>query len=93
MADREAAFRHWLDHVIGRAGCDDPAAARAHLMELDADGTCPRPAFLAAARERLGLPLPLAEYRAVTLAGFPRLRPEPERRLTALRRDGWPSPS
>jgi HAD superfamily hydrolase (TIGR01509 family) len=83
VADREAAFRHWLDHV--RA----PAAARAELIELDADGTCPRPVFLQAASERLGLPLSLAEYRAVTLAGFPRLRPEIERKLAELRRDGW----
>lgn len=93
MADREAAFGHWLDHVLARASCADPAAARAELIELDADGATPRLVFLEAARERLGLAETaerlLAEYRAVTLAGFPRLRPEIERALAGLRRDGW----
>jgi HAD superfamily hydrolase (TIGR01509 family) len=84
VADRDAAFGHWLDH----AGCHDPAL-RAELIALDADGTCPRPAFLRAAGERLGRSLSLGEYRAVTLAGFPRLRPEVEARLSGLRRDGW----
>jgi putative hydrolase of the HAD superfamily len=75
--------------VAGR--CD--TAVREELVALDADGRTPRPVFLAAARERLGLSQPveqlLAEYRAVTLAGFPRLRPEIDRGLQRLRRAGW----
>jgi FMN phosphatase YigB (HAD superfamily) len=41
VADRETAFRHWLDHVVERAECDDPAAARAHLAVAAAGS--PRP--------------------------------------------------
>lgn len=93
MADREAAFGHWLDHVLVRASGDDPSAVRARLIELDADGTTPRPAFLRAARDLLGDPTPvdrlLIEYRAITLAAFPRLAPSIARKLASLRQGGW----
>src|SRR5262249_46977878 len=85
LADRDAAFHVWLDDRLTEWAPVDGAAARAFVVEQDADGFRPRTDFLAAVRERLGLAEPvealLADYRRLTLAGFPALDPQLRARL------------
>jgi putative hydrolase of the HAD superfamily len=92
VADRDAALRHWMAAILpGAPG--DVGQARAFLVAQDADGFRPREEFLTAVRERFGLTATvdqlLADYRAVTLAGFPAISAGVRDRLDAMRRDGW----
>jgi putative hydrolase of the HAD superfamily len=92
VADRDAAFRHWMAAMLPAAP-GDVGQARAFLVAQDADGFRPRGEFLTAVRESFGLTATvdqlLADYRAVTLAGFPAISAGVRDRLDAMRRDGW----
>ena len=67
--------------------------ARALVVAADRDGVRPRLDFLAVVRDRLSLTASidelLDEYRALTLAGFPPVKPDVARELTDLRDAGW----
>ena len=92
VADRAAAFEHWLGHVLA-AWAPDDAEARAFLVDADADGFRPRLEFLAMARERLALSPSadelLSDYRRITLEGFPPIEAAVRQRLASLRAHGW----
>jgi putative hydrolase of the HAD superfamily len=74
VADRDAAFQHWLQESLSVWAPGDDAA-RTFLIECDDDGLRPGKEFFHAVRERFGL-LPsvdvlLEDYRRLTLDGFP----------------------
>lgn len=92
LADRAAAFEHWAGTQLNRwAPTDDGAIAFLH--EQDCDGFAPREAFLASVRDRFELVDSveelLADYRRITLEGFPPLDEDVAEQLRSLRADGW----
>jgi len=92
LADRAAAFEHWAETQLNRwAPTDD--GAMAFLHEQDCDGFAPREAFLASVRDRFELvdrvEELLADYRRITLEGFPALDEDVAERLRSFRAAGW----
>ena len=92
LADRDAAFRHWMQSTLAAWDRHDETD-RVFLEREDADGTRPRREFLAAVRDRFGRGEPvevlLEDYRRLTLEGFPPMNAGAKQRLEAMRNDGW----
>lgn len=92
VADRAAAFDHWVESRLSQWAPADPDA-RAFVDEQDNDGFTDRLQFLAAVRERFGLTEAvedlLIDYRLVTLEGFPTVDEGVADRLRTLRDAGW----
>jgi len=92
VADRAAAFDHWVESRLSQWAPADPDA-RAFVHEQDNDGFTERLQFLVAVRERFGLTEAvedlLVDYRRITLEGFPPIGDEAADRLRALRDAGW----
>lgn len=93
IADRDAAFRHWMDAKLTTWAPEDDGDDRRRLLEWDADGVRPRHDFLARVRNRYGLDETveelLAEYRRLTLEGFPPIPADVRRQIERLRGEGW----
>ena len=92
VADRDAAFTHWVEASLSEWAPGDEAGRR-FLQQHDQDGTRPRVEFLTAVRERFARPESvqalLADYRRVTLAGFPPMNGKARRQLQGMRARGW----
>lgn len=92
VADRDTAFAHWIQVSLSEWAPGD-ADGRRFLEEHDEGGARPRVEFLAAVRERFARPEPvedlLAQYRRLTLAGFPPMSDEAKRQLQSMRQNGW----
>lgn len=92
VADREAAFCHWLDVSLATWAPGDPDA-RQVCIALDEDGFRPRSEFFADLRSHFNLSTPieqlLTDYRRVTLEGFPPMDDNVKARLAAMRGAGW----
>ncbi len=92
VADRDAAFAHWMQTTLSTWAPGDEAARR-FLEEHDNDGRRPRSDFLAGVRERFARPESvealLVEYRRLTLAGFPPMDDEAKQQLQNMRECGW----
>ena len=92
VADRDAAFAHWVQVSLSAWAPDDEAGRR-FLEEHDDDGRRPRLEFLADVRERFARPESvealLVEYRRLTLAGFPPMNEEAKQQLQSMRKSGW----
>ena len=92
VADRDAAFRHWLDSTLEIWAPEDPHAREA-CIELDEDGTRPRTEFLSGLRDHFNLPasldMLLRDYRRLTLEGFPPMDGNARAKIAAMRCEGW----
>src|ERR1700682_2052893 len=92
IADRDAAFRHWLDVSLATWAPGDLDAQQA-CIALDEDGFRPRAEFFADLRSRFNLSTPveklLTDYRRVTLEGFPPMDENARARLAAMSDAGW----
>ncbi len=92
VADRDAAFVHWMQTTLSAWAPGDEAGRR-FLEEHDNGGTRPRVEFLAGVRERFARPESvqelLDEYRRLTLAGFPPMNDQAKRQLQSMRESGW----
>ncbi len=92
VADRDAAFAYWMVRKLPDWAAEEHAA-RAFLVEQDADGTRPRTEFLGMVQDRFGLNTPVealrVEYRRLTLAGFPAMPAGVRERLVSMRQHGW----
>jgi len=92
VADRDAAFAHWMQVSLSEWAPGDEAA-RGFLEEHDDDGRRPRVEFLAGVRERFARPESveelLVEYRRLTLAGFPPMNEQARGQLQSMRESGW----
>jgi len=92
VADRVAAFEHWMAYKLAAWAPTDPSA-RSFLIREDEDGFRPRRDFLATAADRFQLDESgdalLSEYGRLTLCGFPPMSDEVRERLTSMRRVGW----
>ncbi len=93
VADRDAAFGHWVTTSLAAWAPADGVAAQAFLVEHDRDGFRPRLEFLSDVREHFGLTACvdelLADYRRLTLAGFPCIDTSVADRLRTMREEGW----
>jgi len=92
VADRDAAFRHWLDVSLATWAPGDLDAQQA-CIALDEDGFRPRSEFFADLRSRFNLSTSvdnlLTDYRRMTLEGFPTMDDDVRVRLAAMRDAGW----
>ena len=92
VADRDAAFAHWVQVSLSAWAPGDEAGRR-FLEEHDDEGRRPRAEFLAGVRERFARPESvgelLFEYRRLTLAGFQPMEDEAKRQLQTMRKHGW----
>jgi putative hydrolase of the HAD superfamily len=92
LADRETAFRTWAAERAATWAPNDNGAAD-FLMELDADGLCPKPAFAEAVILRFGLretaDAVVADVRQGLLNGLPPIDPHVIHELGRLRAAGW----
>ncbi|MEU6720082.1 HAD family hydrolase [Nonomuraea sp. NPDC046802] len=90
LIDRLGAFRRWAAEFAAERGlgADDVA----WMVELDADGYCPRDTFLSGVRDRFGLAEPVEELWRAYQARLPFLVSCPDEVLSGLdrlRAAGW----
>jgi HAD superfamily hydrolase (TIGR01509 family) len=86
LIDRAAAFRRWAEgFAAGRElGADDVA----WLERADGDGFTPRGRLLAAVRERYGVEIPVARFRA-EMVQCVEVDPGVPQGLRKMRAEGW----
>ncbi len=91
LIDRAGAFRRWASDFIERHGLPDDELP--WLLDVDDDGYVNRPAYLAAVRERFGVPLTverlIEEYHQLYPAFVEPADTETVAALRGLRAAGW----